>query len=80
MQTTNVRFLQSKDCPYTLGGKNLFEFRRAKLRLLAKRLELPADGSHNDLLSLVIARLNQLEAPAELQDLKKFKHRDESNI
>ncbi len=80
MQITNQNFLSEKDVKYSLGGKNLFQMRRARLRLLAKRLGLPSEGAKNDLLRLVVAELDRKKAPNELQDLKKFKHRDEKDL
>jgi len=69
MQTTFTRFLSVKDCPYTQNGTNLAELRRAKLRPLAKTLEVSSEGTKNEMLGLIIGKLKAIEAPSELSDL-----------
>ncbi len=69
MKTTHTKFLGVKDCPYTKNGKNLAEIRLAKLRPIAQSLKLNADGTKNEVLGLIIGKLQLLEAPQELSEL-----------
>jgi len=69
MKTTYTRFLSVKDCPYTQHGRNLAEIRLAKLRPIAQSLEVNSTGTKNDVLTLIIGKLNAIEAPNELSEL-----------
>lgn len=61
-----IRFLCSRDCPYTLRGQNLATLRRARLRPIAIALGLEGEGSKNELLHRLIARLKAANADKEL--------------
>ena len=69
MKTTYTRFISVKDCPYTQHGTNLAEIRLAKLRPIAKSLEVDSEGTKNDVLTLIIGKLTAMEAPQELSEL-----------
>ena len=66
---TPIRYLSSKDCPFTIGGENLVTFRRAKLRQIAKSLQVSAADSKQDILKRIIGALKVSGAPSELNDL-----------
>lgn len=69
MLGTNIKYLGSKDCKFTLKGQNLAEMRRAKLQKLAKALKVDPVGSKQEILKRVIGALSSRNAPAELADL-----------
>jgi len=69
MQTTHVRFLAPKDVPYTWHGKSLFEYRKTALRPLSRSLGLNDMGTHNQQLNLIMARLDTLQSPKEIDEL-----------
>lgn len=72
MQITNMNFLSSRDVKYFYDDVNLFEMRRAKLRLLARSMGLPAEGSKNELLQLLLGKLDSIGAPENLNELHAF--------
>ena len=79
MQHTYFHYLSPKDCKYKLNGQNLFELRRAVLRMtIAKPLGLDMDGTKNDLLGRIIRALDGLEAPIEIAELASMGVTDES--
>jgi hypothetical protein len=61
-------FLGSKECEFKINGRPLTEFRRARLRLIAKALSLPADGPKNLLLQRILAKLRANGADTELRE------------
>lgn len=61
-----IHFLSSKEVPYSLRGQNLATMRRARLRLIAQALGVSPDGSKNDILHRLLARLKASEADKEL--------------
>ena len=65
-----MHIVGSPECPFRLDGKNLGEYRRARLRILAKRLDISADGTKVELLQRLIARLHQLQSPPEIGELR----------
>jgi len=71
MHHTNIHFISSVNCKYTLNGKNLAELRKVKLRPIARALGVIQDGSKNDMLAAIIAILNSKSAEPELMDLVK---------
>ena len=66
---TPIHYLSSKECPFTIGGENLVTFRRAKLRQIAKSLQVSAADSKQDILKRIIGKLKSSGAPSELNDL-----------
>lgn len=66
MKQTFVTYIPPKQCPYTVDGKNLTEFRRAQLRKVAQAVKVDADGSKNALLQRIIHKLNLIGANKEL--------------
>lgn len=70
MQISNQNWLAPRDVRYTINGENLHHMRRARLRVLAKKLNLPADGTHQTLLRGIIAQLDMTGAPDELTELR----------
>ena len=70
MITNNpIRYLGPKDCPFTIGGKNLAEMRRAALRLVAKSFGVDPEGTKQEILIRLIGKLKVADAPKELNDL-----------
>ena len=61
-----VHYLAPKECEFSIGGSNLVTFRRAKLRLIAKSMSVSPDGSKQEILRRVIAKLKAMGAPKEL--------------
>ena len=69
MQYTNgVHFIGPKDCPFKYMGKNLFELRRPKIRKIAAALNVPNDGTKNEILGAVITRLKTMGAQEEITE------------
>ena len=66
MKQTFVTYISPKQCPYTVDGKNLTEFRRAQLRKVAQAVKVKAEGSKNELLQRIIQKLNLINANKEL--------------
>ena len=66
---TPIHYLAPKECPFTIDGKNLVTFRRARLRQIAKSLNVSPDDSKQDILKRIIAKLKVTGAPKELSDL-----------
>lgn len=66
---TPVHYLSSKECEFSIDGNNLVTFRRARLRQWAKKLSVSPDGSKQEILRRVIAKLKAIAAPKELNDL-----------
>lgn len=66
MKQTFVTYISPKQCPYSVDGKNLTEFRRAQLRKVAQAVKVDAEGSKNALLQRIISKLNLIDAPREL--------------
>ena len=64
-----INYLGCKDCPFTLNGTNLVEMRRSELRPYAKAMNVSAEGSKQEILKRMIARLKVNDAPKELNDL-----------
>ena len=76
-KTQYINFMSPASMPFRLNGKNLCEFRRAKLRIMAMGLELSPDGMKNDLLIRISDKLRMMDAPAELTELKGFEDQAE---
>ena len=73
MEHTYFHYLAAKDCKYTLNGMNLFEMRKAKLRVVvAKPLGLDMEGTKNEVLGRCILALDRLEAPNEITELAQM--------
>lgn len=70
METTILKHIGPKDCPYTLKGRNLAEVRRFKIIGIATALDIKATGSKDEMLTMIIAKLNAMESEKELSDLK----------
>lgn len=68
MNHSSVHYLGAKECPYTLNGKKLTELRRAKLRTVAKGLKVDPEGSKNEIVKRLIAKLNMIGADTEIGD------------
>lgn len=66
---SQVRYLSTKDCEFTINGVNLAEMRRAKLRPIAKALGVSADDSKQAILLRIIGKLKVNGSPKELNDL-----------
>lgn len=66
MKNNFVTYISAKQCPYSFEGKNLTEFRRAKLRKIAQAVKVNAEGSKNELLQRIIGKLNLIGAEKEL--------------
>ncbi len=66
---TPIHYLAPKDCPFSLNGQNLAAMRRAKLRQIAKSLEVSPDDSKQAILVRIIGKLKVMDAPKELTDL-----------
>ncbi len=66
---TPINYISSRQCPYSFNGENLAAMRRAKLRLLAKELEVSPDDSKQAILVRLIGKLKVMDAPKELTDL-----------
>jgi hypothetical protein len=64
-----THFMGSKDCEFKINGRPLTEFRRARLRLIAKALNLSAEGPKNMLLHRIVAKLRANGADTELSNL-----------
>ena len=65
---SEVRFLGSRDCKYTMRGRKLTELRRAELRPIARALKVD-DGpqrSKNELLRMILGKLSAINAPEEI--------------
>lgn len=73
MKTTVLRQISPKDCLYTLNGRNLAEVRRTHIEKIANSLDLPFNTSKNEMLGLIMAKLDSLGADKELADLKPKK-------
>lgn len=63
-----THFISSKECPYTVHGKNIAELRRAKLRKIAESIAVNAEGTKNDILGRVISRLRAMNSEKELTE------------
>lgn len=76
MNKTFIRYVAPADCKYRFGGTNLFDIRRAQLKKLARSLDVKTVDDNglelpkNDILHGLIHRLDQLQAPDEITDLK----------
>ena len=76
MIQNNVRFLAPADVKYTFGGVNLYELRRAQLQKLARSLDVDTHAASgrevtgNDLLGAIVHKLDRIDAPAEVTELK----------
>lgn len=66
MKQTTIHYIAAKECPYTLNGRKLTELRRARLRAVAEGLKVSTDGSKNELLKRIIAKLNVIGADSEI--------------
>ena len=64
-----INYIAPKQCPYSLNGENLAAMRRAKLRQIAKSLEVSPDDSKQAILVRIIGKLKVMDAPKELSDL-----------
>ena len=64
-----INYIAPKQCPYSFNGENLAAMRRAKLRLLAKKLKVSPDDSKQAILTRLIGKLKVMDAPKELTDL-----------
>ena len=75
MQFTNINFVAPAQCPYTVNGVKLIEMRKAALIPHATALGVPvaADTSKNDLVRMMIGKLDAGGAPLELTELAKKK-------
>ena len=69
MNSESIVYISVRDCPFTVNGENLAAIRRAKLRPIAKRLRVSADGSKQEVLRRVIGKLSAIDAPKELSDI-----------
>lgn len=61
-----IHFIGARECPYTLNGRKLTEMRRSELRGIARRIKVNADGTKNELLHRLIARLGAMGVEKEL--------------
>ena len=64
-----IVYLGPKDCQFTKNGQNLAEMRRAVLRPIAKSIKVSAEGSKQEILRKIIAKLKVIDAPKELSDI-----------
>ena len=71
MQTTHVHMISPSMCKYFLHGQNLAEIRRVKLAPIARALKVKADGSKNEMLGLMIGKLNAMGAETEISAIGK---------
>jgi len=69
ISTNYQNFISASNCKYTFKGQNLVEMRRAKLRLIAGAFGLDTEAIKNDLLGLIIVKLNAMGAENEITDL-----------
>lgn len=64
--TSATHFIGAREIKYTLHGRRLSELRRAELRPLAKMLKVNSDGTKNEILFRVVAKLDALGSEAEI--------------
>lgn len=63
---STTHFIGAREVKYTLHGRRLTELRRAELRPIAKTLKVDADGSKNEILFRVVAKLDALQSETEI--------------
>lgn len=61
-----VHYLGVKECPFSIRGQNLVGLRRARLRPIAKALEVDPNGTKQEILKRIIAKLKAQESEPEL--------------
>lgn len=66
MPDTHVHFIGARECKYRIDGKNLVEYRRARLRLMATKIGVYSGGTKSDLVRRIITRLDSVEAETDL--------------
>ena len=72
MHTTHIIQLGPRDCPYTLNGKNLVDYRRGDIhfKAIAEGLGVYSpDLSKNELLTAMIHKLKLMNAETEIMDM-----------
>ncbi len=77
MDTTREHFLSPHDCKYRFKGQNLWEMRKARLRLVAAALGAKSEGPKNDILKSVINKLDNMGAETEISEIGKKKAEDD---
>lgn len=73
MKTTVETIITPKMCVYTFNGTNLAEMRRAALSPLCSAVGITGDMSKNQMLTLLIAKLDSIgceKALTQASDLK----------
>lgn len=73
MKTTVETIVTPKMCAYTFNGTNLAEMRRAALTPLCSAVGIVGDMSKNQMLTLLIARLDALGCEKELTQASELK-------
>lgn len=71
IQNRGTVYMAAKDCPFTFKGQNLTELRRARLRLIAKAINIPEYNElpKNELIVRLIGKLKALGAESELGNI-----------
>lgn len=70
-QNAATHYMAAKDCPFSFKGQNLAELRRARLRLIAKAINVPGynDLPKHELVVRIIGKLRALGAEADLGNI-----------
>ncbi len=68
MKTTTETIINFRNCPYSMNGENLANMRRAALQPIAAAVGIRGELSKNQLLTLLIGKLNAMGAPKELSE------------
>lgn len=68
MKTTYETVINFRNCPYSFNGENLANLRRAQLQPIAAALGIRGDFSKNQLLTMMIGKLEAVNASAEISE------------
>ena len=73
MKTTVETIINFRNCPYSFGKENLANMRRSQLQRIGAAVGIVGDRSKNELLTILIARLDAMGAEKELTDISALK-------
>ena len=71
MDITRTHYISPHDCKDRHKGKNIWEMRRARLRLIAGALGLNMEGTKNEIIKRLIHKLDDMGAETEISEIGK---------